>query len=135
VVRYLADRVAVMYLGQIMETGTTDQVFAPPFHPYTEALVSAVPIPDPTASQERIRLEGPVPGASRISIGCPFQTRCPRKIGPICEQEAPPVRQAGDGHLIRCHHSLQDLATFGPALELTPVKERRMVEPPVTARR
>jgi oligopeptide/dipeptide ABC transporter ATP-binding protein len=130
VVRYLADRVAVMYLGQIMETGTTAQVFAPPFHPYTEALVSAVPVPDPTISQERIRLEGPVPGAASIPTGCPFQTRCPRKIGPICEQEAPPVHDAGDGHLIRCHHSLADLAKFGPVIELTPVQTRSSVPRP-----
>ncbi len=125
VVRYLADRVAVMYLGQIMETGTTAQVFAPPYHPYTEALVSAVPVPDPTVTQERIRLPGPVPGAASIPTGCPFQTRCPRKIGPICEQEAPPVRAAGDGHLIRCHHALEDLAKFGPVIELMPVEMRR----------
>jgi peptide/nickel transport system ATP-binding protein len=121
VVRYLADRVAVMYLGQIMETGSTKRVFAPPFHPYTEALVSAVPLPDPTIPQERIRLQGPVPGAGSIPVGCPFQTRCPRKIGAICEQEAPPIRDAGDGHLIRCHHPLEDLARFGPVIELTPV--------------
>ena len=104
-----------------METGTTAQVFAPPFHPYTEALVSAVPVPDPSARQERIRLEGPVPGAASIPTGCPFQTRCPRKIGPICEQDAPPVREAGDGHLIRCHHSLADLMEMRPVIELTPV--------------
>lgn len=121
VVRYLADRVAVMYLGQIMETGTTAQVFAPPFHPYTEALVSAVPVPDPAARQERIRLEGPVPGAASIPTGCPFQTRCPRKIGSICEQQAPPVRDAGAGHTIRCHHSLADLNGLGPVIALTPV--------------
>jgi len=121
VVRYLADRVAVMYLGQIMEKGTTAQVFAPPFHPYSEALVSAVPVPDPSAMQERIRLEGPIPGAASIPTGCPFQTRCPRKIGPICEQEAPPVRDAGGGHLIRCHHSMADLMRARPVIELTPV--------------
>jgi peptide/nickel transport system ATP-binding protein len=123
VVRHLANRVAVMYLGQIMETGTTAQVFAPPYHPYTEALVSAVPVPDPTITQERIRLEGPVPGAGNLPPGCPFQSRCPRKLGPICEQEAPPVRDAGDGHLIRCHIPLADLAKLGPVIALTPVSE------------
>jgi peptide/nickel transport system ATP-binding protein len=133
VVRYLANRVAVMYLGQIMETGTTEQVFAPPYHPYTEALVSAVPVPDPTIVQERIRLDGPVPGAANIPSGCPFQTRCPRKIGPICEQEAPPVRVAGDGHQIRCHHSLEALASFGPVIELTPVNGRRTAREAVGA--
>jgi peptide/nickel transport system ATP-binding protein len=117
VVRHLADRVAVMYLGQIMETGTTAQVFAPPYHPYTEALVSAVPVPDPTLTQERIRLDGPVPSAGAVQRGCPFQSRCPRKLGPICEQEAPPVRDAGDGHTIRCHIPLTELASFGPVIE------------------
>jgi peptide/nickel transport system ATP-binding protein len=122
VVRHLADRVAVMYLGQIMETGTTAQVFAPPYHPYTEALVSAVPVPDPAVAQERIRLEGPVPGAGNVPTGCPFQTRCPRKLGPICEQVTPPVQDAGDGHLIRCHIPLADLARVGPVIELTTVR-------------
>ncbi len=122
VVRHLADRVAVMYLGQIMEMGTTAQVFAPPYHPYTEALISAAPVPDPTVVQERIRLEGPVPGAGATQRGCPFQSRCPRKLGPICEQEAPPVRDAGDGHTIRCHIPLAELASFGPVVEMrTPV--------------
>jgi peptide/nickel transport system ATP-binding protein len=120
VVRHLADRVAVMYLGQIMETGSTSQVFAPPYHPYTEALVSAVPVPDPTVVQERIRLDGPVPGAGNLLPGCPFQSRCPRKLGSICETEAPPVRVAGEGHTIRCHVPLADLARFGPVIELPP---------------
>jgi peptide/nickel transport system ATP-binding protein len=121
VVRHLADRVAVMYLGQIMEMGTTSQVFAPPYHPYTEALVSAVPVADPTVVQERIRLEGPVPGVGNLPPGCPFQTRCPRKLGPICETEAPPMRVAGDGHTIRCHIPLDDLTCFGPVIALTPI--------------
>jgi peptide/nickel transport system ATP-binding protein len=121
VVQHLADRVAVMYLGQIMETGTTEQVFSPPYHPYTEALVSAVPVPDPNAVQERIRLEGPVPGAGSRPTGCPFQTRCPRKLGPICEQEAPPVQVAAEGHTIRCHIPLAELSQLGPVIELTPV--------------
>ncbi len=121
VVQHLANRVAVMYLGQIMETGTTEQVFSPPYHPYTEALVSAVPIPDPNAVQERIRLEGPVPGAGSRPTGCPFETRCPRKLGPICEQEAPPVQAAAEGHTIRCHIPLEELSRLGPVIELTPV--------------
>ena len=121
VVQHLADRVAVMYLGQIMETGTTEQVFSPPYHPYTEALVSAVPVADPNAVQERIRLQGPVPGAGSRPTGCPFQTRCPRKIGAICEQEAPPVQVAAEGHTIRCHIPLAELAQLRPVIELTPV--------------
>jgi peptide/nickel transport system ATP-binding protein len=121
VVQHLADRVAVMYLGQIMETGTTEQVFSPPYHPYTEALVSAVPVANPNAVQERIRLQGPVPGAGSRPAGCPFQTRCPRKIGPICEQEAPPVQVAAEGHTIRCHIPLAELSQLRPVIELTPV--------------
>ena len=120
VVRHLADRVAVMYLGQIMETGTTAQVFAPPYHPYTEALVSAVPVPDPTVTQERIRLDGPVPSAGAVQRGCPFASRCPRKLGPICEQEAPPVQVASAGHTIQCHIPLADLAQLGPVIESQP---------------
>ena len=120
VVQHLADRVAVMYLGQIMELGTTRQVFSSPYHPYTEALVSAVPVPDPGAVQERIRLEGPVPGAGSRPMGCPFQTRCPRKVGPICEQEAPPVQVAAEGHTIRCHIPLTELSRLGAVIELTP---------------
>jgi peptide/nickel transport system ATP-binding protein len=123
VVRHLADRVAVMYLGQIMESGATSQVFAPPYHPYTEALVSAVPVPDPMVVQERIRLDGPVPGAGDLPPGCPFQSRCPRKLGPICETEAPPVRVAGEGHAIRCHIPLVDLVRFGSVIEPTPTFE------------
>jgi len=121
VVQHLADRVAVMYLGQIMESGTTEQVFSPPYHPYTEALVSAVPVPDPNSVQERIRLEGPVPGAGNRPTGCPFQSRCPRKLGPICEHEAPPVQVAAEGHTIRCHIPLAELSRLGPVIELTPV--------------
>ena len=84
-VRYLADRVVVMYLGTIAEQGTTDEVFAPPYHPYTEALLSAIPIADTSVHKKEIVLEGDIPSAVNPPPGCPFQTRCPRKIGRICE--------------------------------------------------
>ena len=103
VVRYLSDRVIVMYLGTIMEQGSTDQVFAPPYHPYTEALLSAVPIADTSVRKKHIVLSGELPSAVNPPPGCPFQTRCPRKIGAICETEAPPVKKLGNGHLVTCH--------------------------------
>ncbi|MBK9607462.1 MAG: ABC transporter ATP-binding protein [Betaproteobacteria bacterium] len=103
VVRYLADRVAVVYLGRICEVGPVERVFAPPYHPYTEALLSAVPVPDPDAEVNPIRLEGPVPSAANPPSGCVFHTRCPRKIGAICEQQTPPAQTGTDGHVIVCH--------------------------------
>jgi peptide/nickel transport system ATP-binding protein len=118
VVRYLSHRVLVMYLGHVMEIGRTDQVFQPPYHPYTEALTSAIPLPDPKIEQKQIRLTGPVPSAADPPSGCPFQTRCPRKIGAICEQEFPPMQDAGDGHMIRCHIPLKELSSVDPVVQL-----------------
>jgi peptide/nickel transport system ATP-binding protein len=109
VVRYLADRVAVVYLGKICETGPVERVFAPPYHPYTEALLSAVPIADPDARVNPIRLEGSVPGAADPPSGCVFHTRCPRKVGAICEQQIPPARVDTEGHTIVCHIPLTTL--------------------------
>jgi len=111
VVRYLADRVAVVYLGKIAEIGTVERVFAPPWHPYTEALLSAIPVPDPDAVVTPIRLEGPVPSAANPPSGCVFHTRCPRKIGAICEQQIPPARSGPEGHTIVCHIPLDTLTT------------------------
>ncbi len=106
IVRYLSDRVMVMYLGHVVELGTTDQVFAPPYHPYTEALLSAVPIADTSVEKEHIVLEGDIPSAMNPPSGCPFQTRCrwkTRVSGGLCEKEVPPVRVMADGHQIKCH--------------------------------
>jgi peptide/nickel transport system ATP-binding protein len=109
VVRYLADRIAVLYLGRLMEIGPAEQVFAGPHHPYTEALLSAIPsIADRNA--ERIRLSGEIPSAVSPPSGCVFHTRCPRKLGAICEQQEPAVNAAGPGHGIRCHIPVADLA-------------------------
>jgi peptide/nickel transport system ATP-binding protein len=121
VVRFFSDNVAVMYLGQIMEIGPADAIYAPPYHPYTEALLSAVPIPDPRAEQKHIRLEGTVPSAISPPSGCRFHTRCPRREllpdgGKICEEEVPPWRQVGDEHRIFCHIPIETLQTFDPVV-------------------
>jgi peptide/nickel transport system ATP-binding protein len=110
VVRYLADHVAVMYLGKVVEFGPVEAVFSPPYHPYTEALLSAVPVPDPDDQRPRILLEGALPSAAEVQRGCPFATRCPRRVGPICDETPPPEQHLADGHRIACHI---------PAVELT----------------
>ncbi len=115
-VRYLADRVVVMYLGTIVEQGTTDEVFAPPYHPYTEALLSAVPVADTSIKKKHIVLEGDIPSAVDPPSGCPFQTRCPRKLGRICEDQAPPVREFANGHRITCHIDQAELETMEPVI-------------------
>jgi peptide/nickel transport system ATP-binding protein len=109
-VAYLADWIAVMYLGEIVEEGTAEHVYTPPYHPYTEALISAIPVPDPTIRSKQIRLQGDPPSARDIPTGCRFHTRCPRKIGAICETDTPPYQDAGDGHFIRCHIPVEQLA-------------------------
>jgi peptide/nickel transport system ATP-binding protein len=109
VVRFFSDYVAVMYLGQICEIGPAEAIYAPPYHPYTEALLAAVPIPDPTVEQKHIRLSGTVPSALNPPSGCRFHTRCPRKVGEICESEVPPWQEAEDGHRIFCHIPLEEL--------------------------
>jgi peptide/nickel transport system ATP-binding protein len=109
VVRYLSDRIAVLYLGRLLEIGPAAAVFDGPHHPYTEALLSSAPALDATAHGERIRLSGEVPSPAAPPSGCVFHTRCPRKLGALCEQQDPPFVDAGDGHRIRCHIPLHDL--------------------------
>jgi peptide/nickel transport system ATP-binding protein len=116
VVRYLADRVVVMYLGHIMEQGTVEEVFAPPYHPYTEALLSAVPIADTSVKKKHIVLKGELPSPINPPSGCPFQTRCHRKIGLICETEMPPERDMGNGHRILCHLPEEELRSMEPVI-------------------
>ena len=119
VVRYLADRIVVMYLGQIMERGTTDEVFTPPYHPYTEALLSAVPIADPNVQKREIVLEGNLPSVINPPIGCPFETRCPRKFGDICELEVPVPQEDAEGHVIACHIPMKELREVEPVIKLS----------------
>jgi peptide/nickel transport system ATP-binding protein len=116
VVRYLSDRVVVMYLGHIAEQGATDEVFSPPYHPYTEALLSAVPIADTAVEQKQIILNGDIPSAVNPPPGCPFQTRCPRKIGSICETEVPQAKDMGNGHMITCHLDAEVFASMEPVI-------------------
>jgi peptide/nickel transport system ATP-binding protein len=134
VVRYLSHRVLVMYLGHVMEIGPTAKVFEPPYHPYTEALYSAIPLPDPFVEQKRIRLTGRVPSAANPPSGCPFQTRCPRKIGAICEQELPPLQDAGDGHLIRCHIPVRALAMIEPVFKEQRAEGEPSMHEPISSR-
>ncbi len=109
VIQYLADWIVVMYLGEVIEQGTAEQVTAPPMHPYTEALLSAIPKPDPTADRGHIRLDGDVPSPVNKPSGCPFHTRCPRYIGDICKDEEPPVQETHDGHQYVCHYTPDEL--------------------------
>jgi len=101
VVRHVSDRVAVMYLGQIVEEAPTAALFAAPAHPYTKALLSAIPVPDPRRRPERIILTGDVPSPANPPPGCRFHTRCPA-VMPRCSREAPPVFRVGAGHEVRC---------------------------------
>ncbi|MDA0319591.1 MAG: dipeptide ABC transporter ATP-binding protein [Paracoccaceae bacterium] len=121
IVRYLSDRVMVMYLGHVVELGSTDQVFAPPYHPYTEALLSAVPIADTSIDKKHIVLEGDIPSAMNPPSGCPFQTRCHWKDkveNNLCEREVPLVRDLADGHQIKCHLSDEMLAQMEPVIKI-----------------
>ena len=108
-VRILSNYVLVMYLGQIVEEGPSELIYSPPYHPYTAALLAAVPRPTSDVAPTGFRLSGPVPSAVDPPQGCRFHTRCPLKIGEICEVEIPPVRDLGGGHQVRCHLPVEDL--------------------------
>ncbi len=121
IVRYLSDRVMVMYLGHVVELGDTDQVFSPPYHPYTEALLSAVPIADIHVQKKHIVLEGDIPSAMNPPPGCPFQTRCRWKskvAGNLCEREVPPMVTLEAGHQIKCHLPRAELDQMEPVIKI-----------------
>ena len=121
IVRYLSDRVMVMYLGHVVEMGSTEDVFSPPYHPYTEALLSAVPIADTSIEKQHIVLEGDIPSAMNPPPGCPFQTRCRWKSevpGGLCEKDVPPVRKLASDHQIKCHLSQEVLERMEPVIKI-----------------
>ena len=108
VVRYISDRIAVLYLGRVQELGPADVVFDGPHHPYTEALLSAVPTVD-GGGRDRIRLEGDIPSAASPPTGCVFHTRCPRMLGAVCVETEPPLVEVEHGHHMRCHIPIEEL--------------------------
>ncbi len=119
VVEYIASRVAVMYVGKLVEVAETTELFTNPRHPYTEALLSSIAAPDPTAQRRRIRLEGEIPSAVNIPAGCRFHTRCPRRLGEICDTQEPPWREDNQGRQYRCHIPADELY----AMQAEPAKE------------
>ena len=118
VVRYLADRIIVMYLGRIMERGTTAEIFSPPYHPYTEALLSAVPIADTSVRKRKIVVSGEIPSPSNPPPGCPFQTRCPYKIPGLCDKTLPPLQEFAPDHVIACHLGRDTLLAMEPVISV-----------------
>jgi peptide/nickel transport system ATP-binding protein len=112
VVRYISDRIAVLYLGRVMEIGPAEDVFSGPHHPYTEALLSSVPSIDGQHAA-RVKLEGEIPSAARPPGGCVFHTRCHRKIGEICESEVPAETVLAPGHKVKCHLKPEELPRGG----------------------
>ena len=102
VVEHISDTIGVMYLGGLVETGETKDIFSNPLHPYTQALFSAIPMPDPNLKRNRIILEGSIPSPANPPKGCKFHTRC-SKCMEKCKTEAPQPKDMGNGHVVRCH--------------------------------
>ena len=103
VVKYISDRIGVMYLGKLVEISESERLYEQPLHPYTQALVSAIPMPDPTKRRQRIVLRGEVPSPVNPPSGCRFHPRCPQYVGDICRQQEPVLAEAEPGHHVACH--------------------------------
>ena len=119
VVKYITDRIMVMYLGNMMEMGDTAGIFRNPLHPYTQALFSAVPVPDPDVKMKRIILEGDIPSPANPPYGCKFHTRCSKCMG-VCAAKAPRYVEAEAGHFVACHLYDTEIMDHGDEYDLTP---------------
>jgi peptide/nickel transport system ATP-binding protein len=118
VVRYISDRIGVMYLAELIEVGAAEEVFNPPHHPYTEALLSSIPTLDFGAPRRRIALRGTMPSLSDPPSGCRFHTRCHRFLGDICKEQEPPMRESATGHSYKCHIPPDELLALQKAEEV-----------------
>ena len=119
VVKYITDRIMVMYLGNMMEMGDTAGIFSNPLHPYTQALFSAVPVPDPDVKMKRIILEGDIPSPANPPSGCKFHTRCSKCMG-VCAAKTPRYVEAEAGHFVACHLYDTEIMDHGDEYDLTP---------------
>ena len=100
--KYISNDILVMYLGQMVEKAPSEMLFKKPMHPYTQALLSAVPIPDPDRQHERIILEGDIPSTINLPAGCPFAARC-KMCKPVCLEQRPATKEVESGHFVACH--------------------------------
>ncbi len=116
VIRHISNRIVVMYMGKICEVGTSNELFQPPYHPYTEALLSAIPVLESNVVVRKVRLEGAVPSPVNPGPGCRFHTRCKGKMGEICVTTPPPEIKVSRGHLIYCHIPYKELCSVLPVL-------------------
>jgi peptide/nickel transport system ATP-binding protein len=119
ILRHIAHRTAVMYLGEIVETRSVDGLDHRPYHPYTEALLSSASSPDPQTQTRRVRLTGSLPVRTARLSGCGFESRCPRRIGNICNEQPAPLRQVAQTHALKCHHETAELAKVEPVWKFT----------------
>jgi peptide/nickel transport system ATP-binding protein len=117
VVRYISDRIGVMYLAELIEVGLAAEVFSPPHHPYTEALLSSIPTLDFESPRERVSLRGTMPSLSEPPTGCRFHTRCHRFLGNLCVEQEPPVQEAAPGHTYKCHIAPDELLAAQSSVE------------------
>ena len=108
VVEMISDRIAVMYLGSIMEVAPNEELYGNPQHPYTQALLSAVPVPDPEVEKKHVLIEGDLPSPTNIPSGCPFHTRCPLATE-RCSREDPQPKEVAPGHFVSCHFPGKDI--------------------------